>query len=404
MEQGALQGIRVLEFGGFWVGPYTTEILAYFGAEVIKVESRTRLDFSRGYSLTTGQYFTGVDQSTVFNELNLNKLDISLNLNKARAVKLAKELAKISDVLVHNNRPGVMERLGLGYDAIKKIKPDIIYLSSSARGSDGPERHYGGFAPSFSCLSGLAEITGYSDGPPAAEAGRIDILSASTNAFAVMAALVYRKRTGEGQHIDVSSSEAISAPIGDVLIDYAMNGRVQTRRGNEDDIFAPHNCYRCKGDDKWVSIVITNNEEWQAFCSATGNPQWSEDERFRDAYSRKRNEKELDNLISGWTMSHTHYEVMHILQNVGVAAVPSFSNAELFNDPHLKEREFSVNVIHPVIGKTTVLAPPWKMSLTPPKIYRHSPLFGEHNDYVFAQLLGMSSEEIEKLVEEQVIY
>ena len=404
MSERALKGVRVLEFGGFWVGPYTAEILAFLGAEVIKVESKKRPDFSRELSLTTGQHFTGVDQSTVFNDLNLNKLDISLDLTQPKAVELAKRIARISDVLVQNNRPGVMDRLGLSYEAIREVRPDIIYLSSSARGSDGPERHYVGFAPSFSCLSGLAEITGYVDGPPAAESGRVDMISACTNAFAIIAALIYRERTGKGQHIDVSSSEAISALIGDVFMDYAMNGRVQTRRGNEDDIFAPHNCYRCRGDDKWVSIVITSDEEWKAFCDAVGNPQWAKDERFCDAYSRKRNEKELDNLISEWTIKHTHYEVMHILQKAGVAAVPSFSNAELFNDPHFKERGLSMEIIHPVIGKTTVLAPPWKMSITPPRIYRQSPLFGEHNDYVFGKLLGMRNEEIQKLKEEQVIY
>jgi Predicted acyl-CoA transferases/carnitine dehydratase len=404
MNKEALQGIRVVEFGGFWVGPYTAELLAFLGAEVIKIESLKRLDFSREISLTTGQFFTGVNQSTVFSDLNLNKLDVSLDLKQPKAVELAKRIVKISDVLVQNNRPEVMDRLGLGYDSIRRIKPDLIYLSSSARGSDGPEQHYGGFAPSFSCLSGLAEITGYADGPPVAEAGRIDLISGSTNAFAIIAALIYRERTGRGQHIDISSSETISALIGDVFMDYAMNGRAQTRHGNEDATFAPHNCYCCKGDDKWVSIVITNDEEWKAFCDAAGNPQWAENERFCDAYSRKQNEKELDNLISEWTSKHTHYEVMHILQEAGVAAVPSLSNVELFSDPHFKERGLSTEMVHPVIGKTTALTPPWKMSATPPRIHRHSPLFAEHNDYVFGELLGMSSEEIQKLKEEQVIY
>ena len=404
MNKGALQGIRVVEFAQFWVGPYTAEILTFLGAEVIKVESMRRLDPSRQLSLTTGQTFTGVDQSTVFSDLNLNKLDVCLDLTHPKAAGVAKGLAKASDVLVQNNRPGVMERLGLGYDAIREVRPDIIYLSSSARGSDGPERSYGGFAPCFAALSGLAEITGYADGPPFAESGRIDLLSSTTNAFAIIAALIYRKRTGKGQHIDASSSEVISALIGDVFMDYAMNGRVQTRRGNRDDIFAPHNCYRSKGDDKWISIAITNDDEWRAFVDAIGNPDWTREERFQDAFLRKQNEEELDRLVSQWTINHTHYEAMDILQRAGVAAVPSLSNAELYQDPHFKERGPSMEMVHPVIGKTTALNAPWKMSATPPTIRRHSPLLGEHNNYIFGELLGMSQEEIQALIDEKVIY
>jgi benzylsuccinate CoA-transferase BbsF subunit len=377
---------------------------------VIKVESTKRPDPMRLLGTTGGPdpkfvRLTNPNECVSFNDVNLNKLSITLDLTKPKATELAKRIARLSDVIVENNRPGVIARLGLGYEAIKEIKPDIIYLSASTRGATGPERDYAGFAPIFGCLGGLAEITGYPDGPPAPPiVGRADIICGTASVLAIISALIYRERTGEGQYIDLSDSEVISCLIGDIFIDYALNGREQTRTGNKDNVFAPHDCYRCKGDDKWVSIAITNEEEWRAFCHATGNPQWTEDERFSDMYSRKKNEKELDKLISEWTINHTHYEVMDILQNAGVAAVPSLNAAEFFDDPHFKERAIPVEVNHPVIGRKVALNPPWKMSLTPPKIYRHGPLLGEHNDYVFGELLGMSDEEIQKLKEERVIY
>ncbi len=404
MTRGPLEGIRIADFTFAWAGPYASTLLAYMGAEVIHVESTRRPDHSRMISLTTRRRFSGLNQSPVFNDINMGKLGITIDLTKPKAVELAKRLVKVSDVVAQNMRPGVMERLGLGYEALREVKPDIIYLSSSARGAYGPERFYVGYAPSFAALGGLSHLTGYPDEPPAQMMGEIDLISATTSAFAILVALNHRQRTGEGQHIDLSSSETISVLLGEVLMDYDMNKRVNSRRGNRDDIMAPHNCYRCKGDDKWVSIAISSDEEWKAFCKAIGKPEWIEDERFCDAYSRKRNEEVLDRLIGQWTIDRTHLEVMDILQRVGVAAVPSFNSEELYNDPHLKERGLFTEVYHPDVGKQIVVSPPWKFSATPARIYRRSPLFGEHNNYVFGELLGMSSDEIQRLVEEKVIY
>lgn len=410
MTGRVLQGIRVLEFSQFWAGPYTGETLAYFGAEVIKVESIKRPDPYRQMGSTGGLdprliIFTDPNKSVGFNELNLNKLSVSLDLTKPKAVELAKSIAKLSDVVVENNRPGVMDRLGLGYEAIREIKPEIIYLSASCRGATGPERNYAGFAPIFGSLGGLAEITGYADGPPAPPiGGRADIICGTANVFAIITALIYWETTGKGQYIDTSDSEVISCLIGDIFIDYALNGRVQTRHGNEDDIFTPHNCYRCQGDDEWISIAILNDEEWRAFADAIGNPDWARDDRFADALSRKKNEEELDSLISGWTINLTKYEVMDMLQKAGVAAVPSFSTKDLFNDHHLRERQVCTQIDHPVIGRLTVMNAPWRLSVTPAEVVRHAPLLGEHNRYVFSELLGMSEKEIESLIDEQVIY
>lgn len=398
-----LEGIRVVDFTFAWAGPYATMLLAFMGAEIIKIESAKRLDHSRIISLTTAQVFSDPDISPVFNDMNLSKLNVNLDLKQPKAVELAKKIIEKSDVVIENMRPGVMKKLGLGYKIVREVKPDIVYLSSSARGSNGPEANYIGYAPSFGALSGLSEITGYSEGLPTMMMGEIDLISATTSAFAILAALDYRQRTGEGQYIDLSSSETSSVLIGEVFMDYFMNQKVHVRNGNKDDIMAPHNGYPCKGKNRWISIAIATEEEWISFCDAVGNPDWTKEERFSDANSRWNNQDDLDKLISEWTINYEPFEVMEILQNVGVAAVPYYNSKDLFSDPHLEERGFSTKVDHPKIGERVVIKPPWKYSTIPFNI-RSGPLFGEHNNYVFGEILKMPEDEILKLIEEKVIY
>ena len=404
MNRYALEGVRIADFCWLWAGAYATGLLALLGAEVIKIESMARPDPSRKMTLTIGQAFDGVEHSPVFNSINLNKLSVRLNLKQPAAVELAKKIVQISDVASENMRPGAMDSIGLGYDVLKEVKPDIIMLSSSAFGAEGPLRRYGGYAPSFACYSGLAHLTGYSDGPPNPLTGSTDLMSATTSAFAIMAALNHRQHTGQGQHIDMASVESLAVFTGDALMEYIMNGRVQSRNGNHDRIMAPHNCYRCRGDDKWVSIAVATDEEWQAFCNAAGHPEWASDERFSDTYSRWKNERELNDLIGEWTVNYTHYEVTEILQKAGVAAIPSFSNEEIFSDPHFKARELAIEVEHPSMGKQVVLGPPWRLSETPARVTKSAPTIGENNEYVFGEILGMSGKEIARLIEEEIIY
>jgi len=404
MNQSALQGVRIADFTWLWAGAYATSLLASLGAEVIKIESMAHLDASRNMTITVGRIFEGVDNSPVFNDINLNKLSVRLNLKKPEAVELAKKIVGICDVAAQNMRPGVMDGLGLSYEVLKEVKPDIIMLSSSAFGSRGPLRRYSGYAPSFTAYSGLASLTGYSDGLPNTMTGSTDIMSAVTSAFSIIAALNYRQQTGCGQHIDMSSVESLAMLTGDAIMEYVMNGRIQTRKGNRERGMAPHNCYRCRGDDKWVSIAVSTDEEWHALCHASGHPEWATDNRFSDSYNRQQNQDELDRVISEWTIDYTHYEVTEILQKAEVAAMPSFSNEELFNDAHFKERKPAVEVDHPNIGRQVVFSPPWRLSQTPAIFNRAAPLIGEHNEYVFGELLGISSAEIQGLIESEVIY
>ena len=337
------------------------------------------------------------------NETNLNKMDVTLNLSHPEGVTLARRLVEISDVLVENFRPGVMNRMGLGYETLKEIRPDLVMLSISMAGGTGPEAHYTGYAPIFSALGGVGHLTGYPDSSATEIRFPVDVMVGITAAFAIIAALIHRQQTGEGQHIDLSAREAASCLIGDSIMDYTMNKHNQSRDANCDDVMAPHNCYPCKGEDKWISIAVNTDDEWSNLCRAMGNPSWTGDRRFTDGLSRLKHREELDSKISEWTSMYTHYELMHMLQKVGVAAVPSFNAEELCSDPHLTERGLLVVVDHLTLGAQTVFSPPAKFSLTPAKVSTPGPTLGQHNQYVFGELLELSSTEIADLMEREVI-
>jgi benzylsuccinate CoA-transferase BbsF subunit len=221
----------------------------------------------------------------------------------------------------------------------------------------------------------------------------VDIVSAYMSAVAILAALNHRAQTGEGQHIDMSSEEALSSLISDSLVESAMNGQNSQRVANQDDIMAPHQCYRCRGEDKWISIAIATNDEWLSLCRVMGNPSWITEDRFTESYSRWENQDEMDKLIDVWTVDLTNYEVMHLLQNEKVAAVPSFTSEDMYTDPNLKENEAFQTIEQPGLGDFTVMSPPWILSRTPARIRQPAPQLGEHNGYVLGKILGLSPDE-----------
>ena len=248
LDGAPLAGIRVADFTWAWAGPMGTLLLAMLGAEVIKIESRTRLDHSRLRSIQIGALKTGPDASTIFNDLNLNKLSLTLNLRKEEAREVVRRLVAKSDVVVQNMRPSVLDRLGIGYEDLRQIKPDIIMLSSSAMGATGPEKAYGGYEPTFASMSGIADLSGYPDQQPVPLSGSVDLRVGTMCTLAMLAALHNRDRTGEGQHIDLSSTEVLSSMMGDAFVEHSVTGNVPKRCGNRDSIMAPHGCYRCAGD------------------------------------------------------------------------------------------------------------------------------------------------------------
>ena len=402
MRPKALKGVRVADFGWVLAGPYATMLLSYLGAEVIKIESRRRIDEQRvAHRAGLSENF---ESSSNFLEINLGKRSVSINLSKPEGAELARKLVAISDVVIENMRPGVMDRLGLGYKDLVNVKPDIIMASISGWGSKGPLRSYTAYAPCFSSFSGVANLTGYADEEPNTGTSSNDARSGTAAAFAVLMALIIRQRTGKGQYIDISSCEALDSLVGDRIMEYMITGRSPMRSGNQDAGMSPHGCYRCKGEDKWISIAVATDKEWDELRRIMGYPGCIDDPRFASRAGRWENRNYLDALVEEWTVQHDASELMELLQEHGIAAIPSFSADDLFSNPHLLERGAITETEHSVLGKRKAIGPPWKMTATPPEIVRTAPLLGEDNQYVLCKLLGLSEEEVKRLAAEQVVY
>lgn len=404
MSKMALEGIRIADFSWVWAGPYCTTLLGFFGAEVIKIESMQRPDQTRKGSIMNGDTFEGVNSSPTFNNANLNKKGVSIDITTEEGQEIARRLVAQCDVVVANMRPGKMNKLHLGYEDFKKVKPDIIMLESTGFGVTGPYKHFAGFAPIFASMGGLANLTGYTDGAPNPMSGVQDLRAGTQAAFAILAALYHRNKTGEGQYIDCSSSECVSTLVGNELMEYTMNGRSLMRTGNTDPVMAPHNVYRCKGDDKWVSIAVGTEEEWQSLVHVLGDPDWAKDEKFADMYARHEHAAELDAHIAEWTINLTHYDVMMKLQTAGVAAMPSFCATEILEDPHTIARDLFTTVEHPLLKTQHVMNPAWKLSETPGTIRKPGPVLGEDNVEVFTSLLGMTEAEVKDLEARKILY
>jgi benzylsuccinate CoA-transferase BbsF subunit len=372
-----LKGVRILDFTRVLAGPYATRILADFGAEVIKVQPRLPREvgnFARGYD----------------NTWNRNKLGITLDLSKPDGIALAKKLVAISDAVAENFTPRVMANWGLDYESLKKIKPDIIMLSLSMMGGSGPWRDYTGFGPTIQAFSGLTYLTSYPGGPPLGPGtAYADHVGALFGCLALLGALDYRQRTGEGQHIDISQVEAMTSLLGDAFV------------AARETVF--QGIYRCRGDDRWCAITIATDEEWRKFKEALANPPWADDKRFATLTNRLKNKKALDELIEGWTKTHTAEEVMALLQKKGVTAGVVQSAADLARDPQLKERGFFVELSHPELGRTVSDASPVRLSASSPRYSRPAPLPGRDNDYVYGELLGIGADKIAELKKRGVI-
>ncbi|MCL5957994.1 MAG: CoA transferase [Chloroflexi bacterium] len=299
----------------------------------------------------------------------------------------------------------VNHRLGLGYEVLRELNPAIILLSSSGLGRTGPEKEVVAYGNNLHAYSGLTSMVGYERGRPRGTGGTwADPLTGITAAYAILAALHYRKRTGRGQFIDLSMTEATLAQLPEAVLDYTVSGKVRGTSGNRDDVFAPQNCYPCTGYDKWVAISVENDEQFRALCSVIGRPDLADDVRFSDGFARWTNQDELDPIIGEWTRGRSHYEATAALQAAGVPAGPSVNAAELVNDPHMLERGLYAIVDHPEVGKTHGYKLSWRFENGPSLKFTRAPLLGEHNDKVLQDLLHLSPEEIQRLKDESVIY
>jgi len=400
----ALGGIRILDFTWAWAGPHGTYLLACLGAEVIKIESRSRPDHSRKRSLAAGPSYRGIDEAPWFNDMNPNKLGLSLDLQRPESIEILKKLAIHCDAVTENFRPGVLKKLGLSYEALKEVKPDIIMVSSSMNGAEGPERDYVGYAPNFSALGGVSGLTGRVGESPSIIGGRSDILSGVYMAFAVVAALCFRQRTGKGLYVDMSSSEAMACSAGEAFLEYTLTGRIPKPEGNADEKMAPHNCYPCRGKEAWISIAVGSEEEWEALCRAMGDPSWTLDARFQSLKGRLRHREQLDQHLGEWTSQWDRDELVALLQGRGVAAFGSMSNRDLWEDAHIQSRGCWVRLKPPLMKERIMFTPPFRLSRTPARIERPAPLMGEQNRYILGEMLGLSNREIDALEKKGVLY
>jgi crotonobetainyl-CoA:carnitine CoA-transferase CaiB-like acyl-CoA transferase len=408
MAYKLLDGIRILDLTMVFAGPVSTKILAELGAEVIKIESIQRADvFTRANVYPENE--PGEDywnRGCLFHTLNAGKKGISLNLGSEQGKEIFKRLVKISDAVVENYSPRVMENWGLGYEELKKIKSDIIMVSVSGLGHYGPLKDFYMYVPGMEGMSGLTYITGFPGEPPLLSGCAYgDWVTGANAAAALLTALYYHMQTGEGQYIDISGREAVACHIGEILTGYTLNKENPSMMGNRHAYAAPHGCYRCKGEDSWVNIAVENDIQWQNFCKVIGSPVWTTDEKFATIQSRWQNQDELDMLVEEWTIQHDHIEIMQTLQEVGIAAGAVLNMKEININPHLIDRGFFQIIDHGAgLGKRPIASQmPAKFSESKSFVPKRAPRFAEDDEYVFGSLLKMSKAEMEKLAEEKII-
>ncbi len=396
MDNLALRGARVLDFGRAVGVPFATQVLGWLGAEVILVEN---MSFMTNRTLPPfAQAVAGVNRSGIFNLMNSGKLSVTLDVRTAEGKKIARELAAISDVVTENLPYGAMEKAGLGYDDVRKINPSIVYLSLSAFGRSGPMKDAVSFHSGVAFASGLAAVTGYPNGHPRM-AGSVlpDFVGASYGALALLEALYHRAQTGQGQYVEVSMSEAQTAVLPEAIADYSLN-RIEPRRvGNRHKTKAPHNVYPSRGELKWVAVSVETDQEWRRLCAAIKRPEWLADPRFSTKARRHKNQGALDDLIASWTRDRDAEAVAALLQGNSVAAFPVFDSGELLRDPHLIERGFVTSVQHAEAGIRPMGTTAWMIDNQRPPDIMPAPLLGEHNEYVLQELLSIPGNDFQAL-------
>ena len=398
----ALEGVKVLDLGWWAVWPVSPKYLGDHGAQVVRVEFPGRLA-----ERNVGPHkdnIPGPNRSGYFNELNTSKYGLTLNLKNAKALEVAKKLVAWADVVGEGYMPGVVKGWGLDYEECRKIKPDIIYVSSSGYGQTGPDTRSPMYGHTVLALNGMDQFVGWPDRAPVGPYGPwTDYYVPYCIITTMVAALVRRRKTGKGMYIDASAIEAgLYGCFESALLDYLVNGREQTRVGNRNPYAAPHGAYRCQGgegvgEDRWCSIAVFTDEEWQSFCRAIGEPQWTKDSKFATLVGRKQNEDELNRLVEEWTRDFSAEEVMMLMQANGVAAGVVQNAKDLFEDAQLKHRNHFWMLDHKELGTTAFRGAAFKLSKTPLQP-RATHLVAEHNEYVIREILGMSDEEFAELV------
>ena len=411
-----LEGIRVLDLSRVFAMPYCGAYLADLGAEVIKVETHHNAFVDTTRTLNgpypdnePGELY--YERGGTFHTLNRGKLSVTLDLRSEAALEILRRLVSVSDVMLENFTPRVMRRFGLDYPNLKVVKPDLIMVSNTGYGHSGPWTNFGAMATALEPTHGTAAFTGYldvdADGntSPGTVPNKIansytDFLASWTAQLAVLASLIHRARTGRGMWIDLAMYQVGTSFMGEGLLDFAFNGRRARRMGNRHETLSPHGCYPCLGNDQWAVIAARDDEDWQALCRVLQMPELAGDPRFADPVTRHRQQDALDAIISGWTADKTKYDVMKLLQAVGVPAGPVLDGRDMLSDPHFRTRGYFESVEHDAttgLGRQEYVSRGWRMSASDVRIHKSAPLLGEDNRYVLSQVLGLGDDEIADL-------
>ena len=408
-----LAGVRALEVAEIWAGPYCGALLGDLGAQVIKVESLQRLargplnprPGTAGYpDKEPGQ--RPWNRVANFNALNRNKLSITLDLASPEGLECFKDLVAVSDIVFSNYAFGVVDRLGIDYETLRRIKPDLLMVLMPGYGNTGPYKRYRSMGMTIDAVTGHSALRGYPD----EDLSRLslvhhaDAVAGLTASFAICAALHYRARTGKGQFIDLSQAEAFMPHMGEIFLEYGLSGLLRERRGNRHPLMAPHGCYPSLGDDRWVTIAVRDEEEWQAFCQVLQMPDLVVDVRFSTLAQRLENRDALDEIVAGWTSARDRYQAAQEMQARGIPAGPVLNcGADTYDDPHLQAREYFQEVNHPDAGTHLLSGPIWKLDGAPGPLHQPAPCLGQDNNYILGRVLGLSDEALNSLEEKSVI-
>lgn len=391
-----LAGVRIADFTIHAAGPFCTHLLSQLGAECIKIESATRPDAFRKPHAVYGRM-----SAATFDQVSANKLSVRLNLKQPEAVVLAKRIVALSEVAAESFRPGVMQRLGLSFEALREAKPDLVLLSLSSCGQSGPDSHFAGYAPLFGAWGGLGWMSGYRDGPPVEMRHVMDHAAGVHAALATLAALNQRRRTGQAQHVDLAAREVASAMIGDALV-LASLGITPERPGNADLAMAPHGVYPTAQPDRWLTLAVRNDAEWQALARTLGQGEGGE--RYATAVLRRRHRQELDDMLTQWLSTRDADVTAERLQQAGVCAHVSWTMQDVASDAHLRARGAVTTVQAPDIPARLAVGAPARFSgADQVGIRRLTPALGQDEDYVFGELLGLSTSQRADLEAREVI-
>jgi benzylsuccinate CoA-transferase BbsF subunit len=393
MTDRALEGVKVVDFGWVLVSPLIVKLLADYGATAVCVESIKGPSLSRlGTPFKDGK--PGVDRAGHFAYCAPNKYSISLDLRTPGGMEIARKLVAWADVVSENRRAGIMKQMGLDYEALTKINPGVIMISSSNQGQTGPYASHPGLGIHLIGLGGFNNFIGWPDQDPITlTVAYTDYLTPPLAVATLVAALDRRRKTGEGQYFDISQLEAGLHYLATPLLDTAVNGIQPKKMGNACKEAAPHGIFRCKGEDHWCAIAVFNDKEWAAFCTVTGHPEWTQDPRFSTLRKRKENEEELNKQVGEYTVQHAAEDVMRQMQEAGIAAGVVQNAKDLYEDPQLRQRNFFWVMNHKEMGEFTHLGEPALLSRTPAKPRMPAPCLGEHTEQVCKEFLGMGDEE-----------